>query len=208
MIDENDDLQAVGNYFNVSRETLDKLKIYRDLLIKWNKSINLVSKSTVSVSAVRHFADSLQLWDLRPKFETWVDIGSGAGFPGMVLAILSEEKGSFHFVESDARKCAFIRNVSRETNTPITVYNERVEAFDKVKADVVSARALASVEKLFEYTEKILNPNAICLYLKGLNCDRELAKVSQSWDHEVEKFVSKTDKTGLILRIKGIARVG
>ena len=208
MIDINTDLQAVGNHFKVSCKTIGKLRVYQDLLINWNNSINLVSKKSLRVSAVRHFADSLQLWSLRESFETWVDIGSGAGFPGMVLAILSENKGSFHFVESDARKCAFIRNVSRETNTPITVHTERIETFDKVKADVVSARALASVEKLFEYTEKILKPDSICLYLKGRNCNSELEEVSPSWRYKVEKYASKTDENGTILRIKDIVRIG
>ena len=208
MIDPKADLESVGNHFNVSRETIDKLKIYQDLLNKWNKSINLVSKTTLQAAAVRHFADSLQLWSLRPQFETWVDIGSGAGFPGMVLAIASEGFGSFHFVESDARKCAFIRNVSRETSSPVTVHTERIEGFDSVKADVVSARALASIENLFEYTEKILKPDAICLYLKGQNCDSELEEASRSWTYEAEKFASKTDENGTVLRIKDIARVG
>ena len=208
MIDPRLDISGVGAHFTVSRETIEKLAIYRDLLVKWNKSINLVSASTIEAASVRHFGDSLQVWALRRDFDTWVDIGSGAGFPGMVLALASEGKGSFHFVESDARKCAFIRNVSRETNTPITVHTVRIEDYDGPKADIVSARALASVEKLFEYTENILKPGAICLYLKGQNCDSELEEASRSWSCEVEKFASQTDENGTVLRIKEIKRVG
>lgn len=208
MIDQGADLVGVCEHFNVSRETFDKLRIYHELLAKWNKSINLVSRSTLTSAPVRHFADSLQLWPLRGEYKTWVDIGSGAGFPGMVLAIASEGLGNFHFVESDARKCAFIRNVSRETNTPVTLHTIRIEDYDGPKADVVSARALASVNQLFTYTENILQPQAICLYLKGQNCDSELAEASRSWTYEAEKFASQTDENGTVLRIRDIARVG
>ena len=207
MIDPHADLIEVGDHFNVSRETIEKLQIYENLLLKWNLSINLVSKTTLQTAPVRHFADSIQLWTLRENFETWVDIGSGAGFPGLVLAILSGGHGDFHFVESDARKCAFLRNVSRETNSPVTVHTQRIEEFDAVKADVLSARALASVGQLFSYTENILKPDAICLYLKGQNCDSELEEASRSWTYEAEKFASQTDVNGTVLRIKDIARV-
>ena len=208
MIDPNADLQTVCDHFNVSRETFEKLKIYQELLVKWNRSINLVGKTTLEAAPVRHFADSLQLWSLRSDFENWIDIGSGAGFPGMVLAIVSDGVGKFHFVESDARKCAFLRNVSRETNTPTTVHTQRVEEIEGLQADVVSARALASVEQLFSYSEKLLNPDAICLYLKGQNCDSELEEASRFWTFEAEKFGSETDDNGTVLRIKDIARVG
>ncbi len=208
MIPQNSDLEAVLAYFSVSRETSEKLKIYHDLLLKWNKSINLVSRSTLDTASVRHFADSLQVWALRTDFGVWVDIGSGAGFPGLVLAIMAEGVGDFHFVESDARKSAFLRTVSRETKTPITVHTQRIEQFDGLKADIVSARALASVEQLFSYTEKILKPDAICLYLKGQSCKSELDEASRSWTYEAEQFASKTDENGTVLRIKDIARVG
>jgi len=123
MIDIDADLAQVAKHFNVSRETYEKLEIYHQLLLKWNRSINLVSKTTLSTAPVRHFADSLQVWKLRQGFQTWVDIGSGAGFPGLVLAIAAQADhpdGDFHFVESDARKSAFLRNVSRETSIGIS----------------------------------------------------------------------------------------
>jgi 16S rRNA (guanine527-N7)-methyltransferase len=208
MIDVNSDLRGVCIHFNVSRETSEKLRIYQEMLQKWNGTINLVSKSSLKTSAVRHFADSAQLWSLRPNFESWVDIGSGAGFPGMVLAILSEGQGDFHLVESDARKCAFLRNVSRETKTPVTVHTQRIEEFDAVRADVLSARALASIDQLFTYTENILKPDAICLYLKGQSCESELEEASRSWTYKAENFASQTDDNGTVLRIKDIARVG
>lgn len=201
-------IEATATHFNVSRETSEKLKIYEDLLAKWNESINLVSKSTLESAAKRHFADSMQLWELRKAFDVWVDIGSGAGFPGMVLAIMAEGQGDFHLVESDARKCAFLRNVSRETNIPVTVHTKRIESFDGVKADIVSARALASVDALFSYTENFLRKDGICLYLKGQTCESELEEASRSWTYEAEQFASKTDENGTVLRIKDIARVG
>lgn len=202
------DLKEVCQHFNVSRETSEKLQVYLDLLIKWNKSINLVSKATVESAAVRHFADSLQLWRYRTKFETWVDIGSGAGFPGLVLAIVANGEGNFHCVESDARKSAFLRNVSRETNTALTVHTQRIETFDAVQADIVSARALASINQLLEYTESFLKPNAICLYLKGQNCESELQEAGRFWEFEAEKFASETDANGTVVKIKDIVHVG
>jgi len=208
MIDSKADLKTVSDHFNVSRETSEKLQVYQELLTKWNRSINLVSKTTLDTAPVRHFADSLQLWSLRSDFENWVDIGSGAGFPGMVLAILSNGHGNFHFVESDARKCAFLRNVSRETNTPTTVHTKRIEDIECLHADIVSARALASVDQLFTYSENLLRPDAICLYLKGQNCDSELKEASRFWTFKAEKFASETDENATVLRIKDIARVG
>jgi len=208
MIQREADLKGVCKHFNVSRETTEKLEIYLSLLTKWNKSINLVGKTTLETAPTRHFADSLQLWDYRAPFQTWVDIGSGAGFPGMVLAIASEGKGDFHFVESDARKSAFLRNVSRETDTPVTVHTDRIENVEALKADIVSARALASISQLFEYTEEILKPDGICLYLKGQSCESELDEASQNWTYKAKQFASQTDDNGTILRIKDIARVG
>ena len=195
------------NPLNVSRETIEKLEIYWELLRKWNPAINLVSKSSLDDAAQRHFADSLQLWHYRSAFRCWVDVGSGAGFPGLVLAIAAEGQGEFHLVESDARKAAFLRNVSRETNTPVEIHNARVEEIGTLQADIVSARALASLRKLFELTEKIMAPDAVCLYLKGQTCDAELWDAEKSWAFEADKFASATDENGTVLRIRNVKRV-
>jgi 16S rRNA (guanine527-N7)-methyltransferase len=210
VISKDTDISGVCAHFNVSRETSERLQQYLSLLLKWNQKINLVSKSTIEHAAVRHFADSIQLWNLRPDFGSWADIGSGAGFPGMVLAILAsetEEAPKFHLVESDARKCAFLRNVSRETNVPVKVHTNRVEDIHDLKVDVVSARALAPVAQLLAYSENLIHDSSIGLYLKGQNCDNELEEASRSWTFEAEKFASETDENGTVLRIRNIHRV-
>lgn len=203
-------LKEVCNSLDVSRETSEKLEIYLNLLRKWNSTINLVSKSTIHDAEVRHFADSLQLWTYRQSFDTWMDIGSGAGFPGMVLAITSGKRVGgpyFHLVESDVRKSAFLRNVSRETDTPIKIHSERIEKLGCIQSNIVSARALAPLRQLFEYTEKLLAPDAICLFLKGQNCEKEIEEASQAWSFDVEKFPSRTDPNATVLRIRNVARV-
>ncbi|WP_069298466.1 16S rRNA (guanine(527)-N(7))-methyltransferase RsmG [Neptunicoccus sediminis] len=210
MIDQNADLGAVCGYFNVSRETKEKLELYQTALLKWNPTINLVSKSTLATAAVRHFADSMQLWQYRKDFKTWVDIGSGAGFPGMVLAIIASEaapSGQFHFVESDARKSAFLRNVSRETGVTVHVHTQRIEEFDAIQADIVSARALAPLSDLLALSKSFLKKDGICLYLKGQNCQTEIGGASRFWTFEAEQFASETDVNGTVLRVKEIERV-
>jgi 16S rRNA (guanine527-N7)-methyltransferase len=134
---------------DVSRETIQSLRVYANLLEKWNKTINLVSKSTINHMWERHFLDSAQLWPHIPEnAKTLVDIGSGAGFAGLVLAIIGKEKNPnlrVVLIESDTRKCAFMRNVSRETNINVEIITKRIEEVDDLKADVVTARALATV---------------------------------------------------------------
>lgn len=193
----------------VSRETFEKLSIYKSLLEKWNKSINLVGKSTIDSSWERHFLDSVQLWPVADVFDSWVDLGSGAGFPGLVLAIIASElrpNAIFHLVESDARKCAFLRNVSRETSVSVQVHNCRIEDLPDIQFDYLSARALAPLTKLLDYAEKIVKPQGKCLFLKGMNCDRELAEAESAWDFTVEKTPSITQENSSILRIGDIKR--
>jgi 16S rRNA (guanine527-N7)-methyltransferase len=203
------DLRLVCEHFNVSRETIEKMNVYAQLLEKWNKKMNLVSKTSLADSSVRHFGDSLQIWQLRQDFLRWIDIGAGAGFPGMVLAILArgeKHPGEFHFIESDSRKCAFLRSVSRETETPVTVHACRIEDAVLERADVVSARALSPLDQLFAYSSKLMTPNAICLFLKGQNCGNELDEASRKWTFAVEKFASETDENGIVLRVRNLAR--
>ncbi|PLS22772.1 16S rRNA (guanine(527)-N(7))-methyltransferase RsmG [Neptunicoccus cionae] len=210
MINQNADLSEVCQHFDVSRETLEKLELYSNALLKWNPTINLVSKSTLDAAAVRHFADSMQLWQYRKEFGTWVDIGSGAGFPGMVLAIIASDQApesAFHFVESDARKSAFLRNVSRETGVKVKVHTQRIEDFDAVEADIVSARALAPLGDLLSLSKTFLKKDGICLYLKGQNCEHEVGGASRFWTFEAEQFASETDVNGTVLRVRDIERV-
>ncbi|MDR6263309.1 16S rRNA (guanine(527)-N(7))-methyltransferase RsmG [Roseobacter sp. N2S] len=204
-------LAGVCKQFDVSRETTEKLAIYEALLKKWNPAINLVSKSTLKSAPVRHFADSLQLWKYRTEFKSWIDLGSGAGFPGMVLAIIASAEypdAKFHFVESDARKSAFLRNVSRETQANTVVHTKRIEDAADLQADIISARALASTTELLSFSAPLLKKGGICLYLKGQNCQSELAEASRFWKFEAEQFASETDGNGTVLRVRDIERVG
>jgi len=192
---------------NVSRETLGRLQCYRDLLERWQKAINLVGPKTLADAWQRHFWDSAQLLKLIPEStERVLDVGSGAGFPGLVLAILGVPGVSL--VESDARKCAFLREVARQTDTDVTIYNARLEALeDKIIApDIITARAVASLDLLLEKTKLYITPNTICLFHKGRAADHEIALARNVWTMHLEKIPSETDPSGVILKIEGIRR--
>lgn len=199
------------NTMNVSRETIERLKIYESLLLKWNPAINLVGQSTISQVWIRHFLDSAQLWNLRPKnTKTWLDLGSGGGFPGLIVAILAVEYDpslSVTLVESDARKASFLLKVSQETGITPKIAIERAEKLPPAAADVISARALAPVSKIFEYVTRLSNDNTICLLSKGENHESELTAARKNWKFELQKIPSITDVNGVILKIERIVRV-
>ena len=206
----------------VSRETSLRLQCYAELLIKWNKSINLVSRDSVSDLWRRHFLDSAQLIDYIPGRSdgdepTVVDLGSGAGFPGMVLAILGLE--NVHLIESDQRKSVFLREVARETQCNVTIHNARIERVEPFPADVVTARAFAPLSELLDYAWPFLRnsstsagslPNkdqeksARLLLLKGKNVDQELTEASKRWTMRIERFSSRSSVEGQILRLDAL----
>ena len=192
----------------VSRETIDRLEVYAGLLEKWNSTINLVSKNTINQMWKRHFLDSAQLWPHIPsETKTLVDIGSGAGFAGLVLAIIAMEKSpnmKFTLIESDSRKCAFMRNVSREINLDVQIITKRIEEVTDIKADVITARALATVSQLLEYSKNILKDNGVCLFLKGNACCDELKIAKESWVFLSSQSQSITHVTGCVLRLTEI----
>lgn len=201
-------MQSLADRFNVSRETIEKLEIYLALLRKWNPRINLVAQSTLKEAMERHFADSLQLWSLGKDVRTWTDLGSGGGFPGLVVAIAATETGAkVHLIESDARKCAFLRAVSRETGVPVQVHTTRIEDARPEPSDVVSARALAPLEVLLGFTEPRLKPRGFALYLKGQTCDEEIEVASRTWRFSFEKIPSVTDRRAVVLKTWDIERV-
>ena len=193
---------------DVSRETMDRLEVYSKLLEKWNPAINLVSKTTLKNKWHRHFLDSAQLWQHLPNYaKTLVDIGSGAGFAGLVLAIIALEKKpllKFILIESDSRKCAFMRNVSREINLDVQIITKRIEEVTDIKADVITARALATVSQLLEYSRNILKDNGVCLFLKGNACCDELKIAKESWVFLSSQSQSITHVTGCVLRLTEI----
>lgn len=195
---------------NVSRETIQDLDRMVELLKKWNKTINLVGKSTINDVWGRHILDSAQMWAKRPEnLKIWVDLGSGGGFPALVLAILAKEKMpdvKFHLIESDARKCAFLRNVSRETSLNTKIHITRIENAEPIKADIVSARALASVDALLGFSQKFMADSAYCLFLKGQACATEVERARESWCFQSEVTESMSDEAGAILKIWNIKR--
>ena len=186
---------------NVSRETIERLERYAALLIKWNKTVNLVGRSTIADLWRRHMLDSAQLFPYLPKSAgRLVDFGSGAGFPGLVLAIMGAP--DVHLVEANARKCAFLREAARVTETAVTIHNARIETPTALKADVVTARALAPLSILLEYAEPYLTPNSICLFLKGTGVDEELTEIQKMWNIRENTYPSLSNPDGVIVRLE------
>lgn len=195
---------------DVSRETLDRLETYAALLKKWNPAINLVAKSTLNDLWDRHIVDSAQIFGLIPDFLHWADLGSGGGFPGMVVAILAAERqpqAKVTLVESDLRKATFLRTVARETGIDADVISQRIEQVPPLGADVVSARALAPLDRLLAFAERHLTPQGTAVFLKGQNFQSELDTALASWRFDVQKLPSQTESTAVILKIGGLARV-
>lgn len=199
------------NDFDVSRETISRLEIFYDLLIKWNARINLVAKSTLADGWQRHMVDSAQIWRLMNiPTQHWLDIGAGAGFPGLVIAAIAAEKAPnmrITLVESDQRKCIFMQTAAREMGLAPEILADRIESLPQQNADIISARALASLENLLKLADKHRNTNGICLFPKGMNADSELTSAAVSWHISTEKFPSMTDSNAVILRIGEIKRV-
>lgn len=201
----------VAAHFDVPRETMDKLKAYVDLTLKWTPKINLIGKSTIPHIWSRHIADSLQIVELADEnTKTWMDIGSGAGFPGLVAAIVLEKKNPecrVTLVDSDVRKCLFLRTVVRELGLNVDVISERIQNLETSPSEVLSARALAPLGDLLTMVEGLLSPKGVCLFLKGGDVDSELTAASGSWKMTTEQIPSATDPNGVILRIGDLARV-
>jgi 16S rRNA (guanine527-N7)-methyltransferase len=189
----------------VSRETRERLNTYADLLRKWQRSINLVGPRTIDDLWNRHFTDSAQLLPLiPPSARVLVDFGSGAGFPGLVLAILGVAE--VHLIESDQRKATFLREVARATGTPVTVHAKRIEQVAPFPADVVSARALAPLGDLLGFAAPFLHPDSLCLFPKGQMAEDELTAASRTWNINVDRIQSVTDPSATILRISQVSR--
>ena len=197
--------------FNVSRETMEKLDIFVRLLEKWNPHINLVSKTSLGQVWMRHIADSAQLFEIGGlEAGSWTDFGSGGGFPGIVLSILSSANGKntrFTLVESDVRKASFLKTVLRDVEISANVISDRIETIPPLAQDRVSARALAPLSRLLSYAARHLKVDGKAVFPKGAHADQELETALASWRFEVEKFPSKSDPSGVILRLGAIEHV-
>ncbi|MCF4166819.1 16S rRNA (guanine(527)-N(7))-methyltransferase RsmG [Zavarzinia compransoris] len=189
----------------VSRETLARLAAYAALLIKWQPKINLVGPATMADLWRRHMLDSTQLLPLLPEVPPGrprriVDLGSGAGFPGLVLSIMGA--GEVHLVESDQRKCAFLREAARISGADVTIHASRIETLPPLDADVITARALAPLEKLLAWAAPHQSAHTIHIFPKGKEAEAELTKAAAVSKLEVTRHPSRTDPAATIFRIR------
>lgn len=193
---------------NVSRETLEMLQRFVTLLEKWNPRINLVSKATLPDVWERHILDSAQLHPLiASDVTTVVDIGTGGGFPGMVLAILmrdSHPDAILKMVESDRRKCAFLQTVLTELQIPAEIHIERVENLSPLAASLMTSRALASLDKLLGFASRHLGEGGRALFLKGANAEAEVNEALASWQFDLQKKASETSADAVVLEVFNI----
>lgn len=196
---------------DVSCETHDRLHAFIDLLQRWNRRINLIGPSAVETIWQRHVEDSAQLSGfIKPEHDTLLDLGSGAGFPGLVLAILARDRHpqlTVSLCESDTRKCAFLREASRQTDTSVVILNQRIEAMSAQPSDVITARALTSLDRLFAMAERFAHEKTELLLLKGAKAEQELTDAARTWHSKAERFPSLTDRDGVILRVTGLRRL-
>jgi len=191
----------VGELLNVSRETIKKFQAYLTLLEKWQRRINLVSNSTLAEAWQRHILDSGQLAaHYPPQTKHILDVGSGAGFPGLVLAIMGGV--TVDLVESDQRKAVFLSTVIRELGLPAKVHNQRIETMPNLRPDVITARALASVPKLLNLIEIQLHPDCACLFLKGASVEDELTNLQSYSTMVATTYPSLSGSTGVVLELK------
>jgi 16S rRNA (guanine527-N7)-methyltransferase len=197
--------EALGERLNVSRETLERLSVYLDLLRRWQPAINLVGPATLADPWRRHVLDSAQLAAHVPAdAANLVDLGSGAGFPGMVLALLGVR--GVRLIEADRRKAQFLREVARATGAPATIHAERIGQMTGWPADVVTARALAPLPRLLELAAPFVVSDSVCLFLKGKLVQRELTNARISWHMVSETFPSLSEPTGTVLKLRDIRR--
>ena len=196
---------------NVSRETFLRLKEYEKLLFKWNAKINLVSKSTLDNFWNRHVLDSAQfLSSVGEKAGKWVDLGSGGGLPGLVVAILSDEiepVNKLFLVEADVRKAVFLKTVCRELGLKVEVYNNRIEELPPMSANIVSARALAPLKTLCLYAKNYLEKDGVAVFAKGVNWKAELVEAQKKWIFSYEAVKSNLHEGSVVLVLRGIKSV-
>src|ERR671919_1470001 len=190
---------------DVSRETLERLSAYLDLLCRWQRAINLVGASTLEDPWRRHILDCAQIVPhVPPDARAVLDLGSGAGLPGLVLALLGVP--GVQLVESDRRKAHFLREAARATGAQVLVHPVRIEELQGVAADVVTARALAPLPRLLELAAQVLAPHGRCLFLKGESVLDELTRARQSWHMHSEIVPSRSGSRGVLLKLEGVGR--
>lgn len=202
----------MDDYFKelgVSRETIEELDWLEEQVRKWTPAINLISPSTLPDMKTRHIIDSAQVFTAAPHASTWMDIGSGGGFPGLVVAILAKNARPdlrVTLVDSDQRKCAFLRTIVRELSLNAQVLAKRIEQVPGQNVDVLSARALADLSTLLDFADLHLSPSGTALFQKGANWEKEIHAATQQWNFESEVLTSKTEPRAVLLKIRNIQR--
>ena len=195
---------------DVSRETFDRLLAYEQLFMKWSKSFNLASPATLHEFWSRHVLDSAQLFTIKEPKGTWLDIGSGGGLPGVVTAIMMREStgAHAHLIESNGKKVAFLRTALLETGAAGTVHQSRIEDAPNIitAVDIVTARAVSSLERLFQLTSPWLLNGATGLFHKGRDFQREFDETRGAWRADLIKHVSVIDPASVIVEVKSLAR--
>ncbi len=200
--------------FDVSRETRARLACYAELLARWQRSTNLVAPSTLRQVWSRHFADSAQILALAPEARLWLDLGTGAGFPGLVIALLAADNPGFrmHLVDSNAKKCAFLAEAARATKLSVDIHNERIEDFaqkaPRLVPEIVCARALAPLPRLFELAAPFFGERTRGLFLKGRAVEAELEGARSMWDFGGRSHRSLTSADSSIVEITHLHRRG
>ena len=202
-----DDRRAASRLVPVSRETEDRLAIFVELLDRWRQKTNLISNSTFATVWTRHIADSAQLSALAPDAKRWVDMGSGAGFPGLVIAIqLAGVPGALvHCIESDGRKCAFLREAARATGAAAAIHPQRVEAIEPKSlgtVDAVTARAFAPLPLTLELARPWMERGAIAVFPRGESAKDQIAALPEAWAYAIEPLQSVVNPKAAILRIR------
>ncbi len=190
---------------DVPRETWGRFCLYVDILKKWQMKINLISPKTIPDIWERHILDSAQLFKyIESKNSKITDLGSGAGFPALVLAIMGTD--NITMIEADRKKCAFLREIIRKTNTKAKIINSRIENYSLQDADIVTARALSSLDSLLKYSYPILKKGGFCLFQKGKNFQKEVKEAKKNWNFQLEAVNSITDADARILKISNIVK--
>jgi 16S rRNA (guanine527-N7)-methyltransferase len=196
--------QILTNTYGVSRETLERLALYETLLQQRGQTLSLVGRSTLTDIWQRHFLDSAQLWPLLDPAARLLDMGTGAGFPGLVLAIMGAT--GVHLSENNQQKVAFLHEVAAATGTEVTIHNCKVEALPPLPFETITARALSSLDHLFDLGERFFQNGAEGLFLKGGKAADEIAFARRRWDFQLETIPSLTSDQSSILRLAAIKR--
>jgi len=197
-----DSFSVLKNKYNVSRETLSQLKTYHDLLIKWQKRLNLISPKTIDNIWERHILDCAQLYSFLPNRPCRIlDVGTGSGLPGIIVSILTSQ--NVHLVESDQRKCAFLRTVTSRINLNTFIHETRMEKMQTLIPDIIISRAFAPTPRLLKLTEKQHHPKLRFLLLKGRDVDSELINID-TWKtlRVTNKYASITSEDGCVLELQ------